>query len=254
VKIYAFTCGWIRSSLGNFLEGAHGSIRVPVPCFLVDHPKGKVLFDTGMHVDTQHDPHGRLGYIADHYTVEFRPGEEVGARLRALGIDPAEIRWLVQSHLHFDHCGGNAQIPNATVVVQKREWEAGSDADMRQRMAYDARDFDLGHDVRVVDGEHDLFGDGRVVCVPTYGHTPGHQSLLLRSDAGEVVMAADACYLRRTLEQRHLPPVAFDPEGMRASLDRITELRAAGARVVFGHDPEDWEAVPQAPRPLLPSA
>ena len=251
MKIYALTCGWIKSALGNFLEGERGAIRVPVPCFLVDHPKGKVLFDTGMHVETQHDPHGRLGFIADHYTVEFQPGEEVGARLKAVGTDPAEIRWLVQSHLHFDHCGGNAQIPNATVVIQRREWEAGRDPDMRQRMTYDPRDFDLGHDVRVVDGEFDLFGDGRVVCVPTYGHTPGHQSLLLRSDAGNLVMTADACYLRRTLEQFHLPPMAFDPEEMRASLRRLAALGRAGARVVFGHDPDDWATVPQAPRPLL---
>jgi N-acyl homoserine lactone hydrolase len=247
MKVYALTCGWIRSALGNFLEGAHGSIRVPVPCFLIDHPKGKLLFDSGMHPDTQHDAHGRLGFIADHYTVEFQPGEEVGARLRALAIDPGEIRWLVQSHLHFDHCGGNAQIPNATLVVQRREWEAGHDSDLRQRMAYDARDYDLGHDLQLIDGEHDVFGDGRVVCLPTNGHTPGHQSLLLRTEAGEIVLAADACYLRRTLEQLHLPPVAYDPDTMVVSLQKLATLRAGGARIVFGHDPEDWTTVPQAP-------
>jgi glyoxylase-like metal-dependent hydrolase (beta-lactamase superfamily II) len=250
VKVHALTCGWIRSALGNFIAGARGSIRVPVPAFLIDHPRGKVLFDSGLHVDTQSDARGRLGFIADHYTVEFAAGEEVSARLEHAGVAPGEIRWLVQSHLHFDHCGGNALIPNATLVVQRREWEAGADADFRMRMTYDARDYDLGHDVRLVDGEHDLFGDGSVVCVPTHGHTPGHQSLLVRTGGGEIVLTADACYLRRTLEELALPPAAFDRDAMLESLATLGRLRDRGARLVFGHDPEDWKTLPQSPIPI----
>jgi N-acyl homoserine lactone hydrolase len=251
MRIRALTCGWLRSSIGNFLEGEHGSIRVPVPCFLIEHPAGLVLFDSGMHPQTQNDAHGRLGAIADFYTVEFRPGEEVGARLRAIEIDPADVRWLVQSHLHFDHCGGNAEIPNATLVVQRREWEAGRDPDLRAAIGYDPADYELGHRVLAVDGEHDLFGDGRVVCVPTHGHTPGHQSLVLRTGGTTFVLAADACYLRRSLEQRHLPPLAYDRDAMLASLDLLAGLRARGAQIIFGHDPELWATVPQAPSELI---
>ena len=250
MKVYALTCGWIRSSLANFIEGGRGSIRVPVPCFLIDHPRGKLLFDSGLHVDTQRDARARLGFIAEHYTVEFAPGEEVTARLDGLGVAPGEIRWLVQSHLHFDHCGGNALIPDATLVVQRREWEAGSDDDLRQRMSYDARDYDLGHRVQLVDGEHDVFGDGSVVCIPTYGHTPGHQSLRVHTDAGEIVMTADACYLRRTLEAYALPPAVYDRDAMLASLRVLSSMRERGARIVFGHDPDDWASVPAPPARL----
>jgi len=101
-----------------------------------------------------------------------------------------------------------------------------------------------------VDGEHDVFGDGRVVCVPTYGHTPGHQSLRVELDDGPVVLTADACYLRRTLDDMHLPSVVDDPDAMRRSLERLRALRDAGARLIYGHDPEAWRAVPQAPRPV----
>ena len=138
-------------------------------------------------------------------------------------------------------------MPNARIVVQRREWEAGHDADGVRANYYDPKDYDTGHDVLVVDGEHDLFGDGRVVCVPTFGHTPGHQSLRVRLDGGDVVLAADACYLRRTLETLHLPAIAHDREAMLAVLRRLRALRDAGARVFYGHDPEFWAGVPQAP-------
>jgi N-acyl homoserine lactone hydrolase len=68
------------------------------------------------------------------------------------------------------------------------------------------RDFDLGHELRLLDGEHDVFGDGSVVCLPMHGHTPGQQSLRLRLDSGggEVVLTADACYFCQTLRERRL--------------------------------------------------
>lgn len=132
-------------------------------------------------------------------------------------------------------------------VRPRAEWEAGQDPDRRARLAYDLRDYDCGHARVLVDGAHDLFGDGRVVCVPTPGHTPGHQSLRVRLAGGDVVLAADACYFRRTLETLALPGFAWDRTAMVASLERLRALRARGARIVFGHDPDDWAAVPQAP-------
>lgn len=247
VRLHAMTCGWLTGPLGAFLEGAEGRIRVPVPCYLVVHPKGHVLFDTGLHPDTQHDPAGRLGAAARVYGVEFTPGEEVSRRLEGLDVAPDEIDLLVNSHLHFDHTGGNAQIPDARLVIQRDEWAAGSDPDLAAANFFHAHDYDLGHDVWTVDGECDLFGDRSVVCVPTPGHTPGHQSLRVELESGPVVLAADACYLRQSLEHRHLPPVVFDREAMQASLERLDLLRRAGARIFYGHDPEFWDDIPQAP-------
>jgi N-acyl homoserine lactone hydrolase len=247
MRVYAMTCGWLTGPLGNFLAGLEGEIRVPVPCFLIDHPRGLALFDSGLHRQTQSDPRARLGGITKIFRVEFQSGEEVSARLHGLGIDPARIRYLINSHLHFDHTGGNDQIPNAQVVVQRREWDAGHDADQIRKQFYNPRDYQLGHDVLAVDGEHDLFGDGRVVCVPTYGHTPGHQSLRLRLDHATVVLTADACYLRRTLDAMHLPSVVDDRDGMRRSLEQLRALRNGGAQLVYGHDPEAWATIPQAP-------
>jgi len=102
-----------------------------------------------------------------------------------------------------------------------------------------------------VDGEQDLFGDGRVICLPTHGHTPGHQSLRVRADNGGVVLAADSCYLRETLDGLQLPAIVHDREEMTRSLRKLRALRDRGVRIVFGHDPEQWSTVPQAPAPLF---
>jgi glyoxylase-like metal-dependent hydrolase (beta-lactamase superfamily II) len=248
VKLHAFTCGTLTGALGGLMAGGEGDITIPVPAFLIEHPKGRALFDTGLHPDLQHDPAGRLGArLAGMFRVGFRPGEEVSARLEAIGRDPGAIDLLISSHLHFDHVGGNALIPNATMLVQRREWDAGMDPEAAVKRGFNPRDYDLGHKTRIVDGEHDVFGDGSVVCLPTYGHTPGHQSLRVRLDSGDIVLAADACYFCQTLRERRLPPNMYDREAMLASLDRLAALEQGGARIFFGHDPEFWRTVPQAP-------
>jgi len=252
LAVYAFTCGHLTGDFGRLMEGGEGHIRLPIPAYLIEHPKGTALFDTGMHPDCQHDPAARVGErVAGLFEFDYHPGEDIAGRLVAFGRDPATIDLIVNSHFHFDHVGGNALIPNATMVVQRREWNAGMDTDAARRSGFDPRDFDLGHKLRLVDGEHDVFGDGSVVCLPTHGHTPGHQSLKLRLAGGEVVLAADSCYFCRTLRERRLPRFAHDHEAMHASLDRLAALEAAGARIFFGHDPEFWRTVPQAPMALI---
>lgn len=248
VSLYAFTCGELEGEFGRVMEGAEGRVAMPVPVFLVEHSKGRVLFDCGLHPDCQHDPAGRLGErMAQAYQIRFAPGEEISARLQAIDRDPARIEFIVNSHFHFDHVGGNALIPNATMIVQRREWEARLNPDIAIPHGYDPRDYDVGHRRRMIDGEHDIFGDGSVVCMPTYGHTPGHQSLHVRLTSGVVVLAADACYFCRTLRERRLPRHVFDRDAMLESLDRLRTLKAAGARIFFGHDPEFWRTVPQGP-------
>ncbi len=247
LKVYAFTCGWLTVPTALLLEGERGSLTVPVPVYLIAHPKGCALFDSGLHIDTQTDAARRLGRLAPYHTVHFSAGEEITSRLRAIDVAADRIDYVINSHLHFDHCGGNQQLPNATLLLQRREWEAAHDADLIEQVYYDPHDYDHGHRLRALDGEHDVFGDGSVVCVPTVGHTPGHQSLRVRIGNEDVVLAGDACYLRRTLDELHLPTACYDREQMLASLRRLRALRDKGTLIVTGHDPEMWTTIPQAP-------
>jgi N-acyl homoserine lactone hydrolase len=248
LKLFALTCGHLTGDLGRLMEGGEGRAELPIPAYLIEHPKGTALFDTGMHPECQRDPASRLGQrVAGLFSFHYRLGEEISARLEAIDRDPARVNLIVNSHFHFDHVGGNGLVPNAVMVVQRREWEAAMDPDIAAKHGYSRADFDLGHKVMQIDGEHDLFGDGSVVCLPTYGHTAGHQSLKVGLASGDVVLAGDACYFCRTLRERRLPRRVHDREAMLASLDELARREAAGARIFFGHDGEFWKTVPQAP-------
>jgi hypothetical protein len=80
LRVYAFTCGHLTGELGHLMEGGEGRIRLPIPAYLIEHPKGTALFDTGMHPDCQHDPTARLGArLTGLFEFDYQPGEEIGA-------------------------------------------------------------------------------------------------------------------------------------------------------------------------------
>ena len=185
--------------------------------------------------------------LADLFEVEFRPGGEIKARLEALDIAAESIDYIINSHLHWDHMGGNELLPNTKIIIQQKEWETGQVPEMIAETSYVPADFDHGHQVQQIDGEYDLFGDGTVVTVPTHGHTPGHQSLKVKLASGDVVLAADACHFRKTLEDMHLPNIVYDREKMMESLKTLRRLQTGGAPIFYGHDDEFWKEIPQAP-------
>ena len=247
VDLYALTCGHLTIPKAFMLEGVEGTIKVPVPSYLVVHPKGKVLFDSGLHVDSQADAAAYAGdFLYSFHDFHFTAGEQIDARLRTIDFDPSSVDLVINSHLHFDHCGGNAQLPNATVVVQRREWEHAH-RDDAERKGYLTGDFDTGQLIRLVEGETDIFGDGSAVIIPSYGHTPGHQSLRVRTATTEFLLCGDACYLRQSLDDLHLPGIIADPDAALDTLQRFRALEAGGTRIMFGHDPTFWTSVPQAP-------
>src|SRR5438105_12564942 len=105
VTLYAFTCGTMTVEFGRLMEGGEGEITLPVPVFLIEHPKGRALFDTGLHPDCQRDPARRLGTrLAGLFRIGFQPGEEVSARLEAIDRDPGKIDLIINSAFPFRSC------------------------------------------------------------------------------------------------------------------------------------------------------
>ena len=184
-------CGELRGELAMFEQGSTGRVTLTVSAWLVRHPRGSVLFDAGMPSSFVGGSE-RTRVISEFLSIGFDAGDTVEAQLIANAQDPERVDFVVVSHLHFDHVGGLSDIPNATVIVQRKEWEANTSADQDPETLHPREDFDLGHVLRLVDGEYDIFGDGAVVCIPTPGHTVGHQSLRVQLSAGgQVVLASD---------------------------------------------------------------
>ena len=256
INVYALCTGFIeldRASMVSDLPPGQ-PWTVPVVSFLASHPKGKLLFDTGVHCQARLDPLARLGpERIKRLTVKSRQGDDVVPQLAKLGLKPDDVRFVANSHLHFDHCGGNEFFPRATFLVQRAELEAARRPGFVPSYSPSPLDFDHPLDYRMLDGEHDVFGDGSVVLLPTYGHTPGHQSLLVRAGKqAQIVCASDACYTRENMDRDVLPKILWNPSVMSESLAVLRKLRdQAGATMFYGHDPAQWETIPKAPAPVI---
>lgn len=251
LKLHAMTCGWMTMPYGFFMAGQPGEIAIPIPSYFIEHPKGTVLFDSGLEkrLQDQENVKEALGIFGDFTGITFLPGEDIAERLKSFGQDPEKIDYLINSHLHFDHCDGNESITNARLVIQKREWQSAVSEQGIEANHYFTRNYDHGHDRLEVDGEHDLFGDGSVVLFPSYGHTPGHQSLKVKVDGKDVILTSDACYLKAALQKMMLPDaiVVRDPQQMLDNFNMFKRLQDAGAILIFGHDPEQSAALTDGP-------
>jgi N-acyl homoserine lactone hydrolase len=231
---------WLLRGLGTHVPRSRW-MTIPIPCFLVEHPAaGPFLIDTGLHASVADDPAENLGRVAKLlYSIDMTPGEAAPAQVRARGVDPAAIGLVLMTHLHYDHASGATQFPNATFVVERREWDAAQRGGLRQ--GYHGPHLDPQLKWRAIDVEHeaDLFGDGSVVLLHTPGHTPGHLSVLLRLESGErLLLTADAAYAKRTLAERWLPLFVDDETAYFASLDRLIAQAGEADHVVCGHDPD----------------
>ena len=227
---------------------------LPVPAFLVEHPQaGALLVDAGLHPSVAIDPSQSFGRIAARVN-EFRmePAQAAAAQLRDRGLQPADVATVVMTHLHTDHASGVSEFPDATFVLDRREWE-GATRPRGLTRGYRTAQFDHGFDWRTVDYESgdidsfatfgasfDLFGDGSVRLVSTPGHTAGHQSVLLRLSGGEALLCGDAAYTRRAIEQDVVPLLMDDEHRWRRSLRELRRFveRTPGLLVIAGHDAE----------------
>lgn len=230
---------------------------IPIVAFLVEHPgAGAVLIDTGLHPSVAVKPAenlGRLGVLAFR-GLQMDAAQAVPAQLRERGIAHAQVGTVVMTHMHIDHASAISEFPEATFVVSRAEWEAATT--QGQLHGYVKRQFDHAFDYRLLDFEgpeagsfsgfarsFDLFGDGSVRTVYTPGHTLGHMSVVLRTARGEVLVAGDAIYLRRTLDDAHLPYRSEDEHLFRRSLRELQQYvrETPDAVVIPGHDWDEWQ-------------
>ena len=241
VRVRTLTCGFLTSDAGGMVPGQVGTMRMPVGAFLIEHADGTAVFDTGMHPElaTTKD---RMGVTADLFEVELSEASSVAGQLAERELGPEAIDLVIVSHLHFDHCGGLGLLPDARLLVQRAEWAAAFDGPLVELGVFNPGDFDLGHDRQELDGEHDVFGDGSVVIVPTPGHTAGHQSVLIER---RLLLTGDACYCRLALDVDSPPAFAHDVEQQRRGFAWLRQQEEAGVQLVFSHDLEQWNGLPQ---------
>jgi N-acyl homoserine lactone hydrolase len=234
VKIEMLNAGWMTApaALWRRDEDPGKRIRVPVPAYVVETDSERILIDTGLHPGACADTSAFYGRpeATSFFSLELdRPVHEQ--------LDPTTISMIVLTHLHYDHAGGLSLLPpSIPIVIQRREWEAGRDPGAIERNFFFPRDYaDQEREAILVDGDHDLLGDGSVELLSTPGHTPGHQSVRLGSD---LIVGADVAHYASGLDDHRFPAFADDHAEQRRSAERLRTLRDDGTRVLPGHDPD----------------
>ena len=212
-------------------EDMERMVRFPVPAYLIEVGEERILVDTGLHPDAVADASAH--YDGADSIKLFGLEQEVPL---ADQVDLASLTKVVLTHLHFDHAGGLALLPaELPIYLQRREWEAGADPEAIGRNFFLPRDYEgVAEQLVLVDGDHDLLGDGSVELLFTPGHTPGHQSVRV----GErLVIGGDVTHFAAGLDDHRLPIFGDDLDVQLASAERLRALRDGGATVRPGHDP-----------------
>jgi len=250
IKLYAIDCGRIDvSNFAGFSDTGdydNKSVQLADPCFLIVHPKGTLLWDTGLPDSLVKKP--------ETVAVVFHLSKTTALQdsLKKINMKPSDINYVTVSHSHFDHISGLDQFPKSTWILQKAEINYAKThpnafvVDITQ-----LKNWKTAHKIMIT-GDYDVFGDGTVKILNTPGHTPGHQSLeLVLPKSGVIILSGDEFHQRSSFEPLRVPVFNTNRADTMASADRIkTLLKNINGRLVVQHDAHDFEELPKFPNYL----
>ncbi len=260
IKIHVLHCGkvrvdrslpfhektWVPFSYTGIFRSNKYQIWLPVSTYLIEHPKGLVLIDTGWHTDVRVNQKKHLGLF--HYIINkanLPAGKAIHEQLETRGIQPSDIDFLVLSHLHSDHASGLKHLKSAKkIMVSDLEWQAFLNDKKRyipsmwngvaiEKFSYSNADYGPQ---RLA---FDLFGDDSVVFVNTPGHTPGLSSTLIQSEKKAVLLCSDVGYAAKSWKQMIMPGVMVNRKQCRESLRWVKNMSEQEnlLEVLANHDP-----------------
>jgi len=241
-KLYILNCG--EGTAGDISRWSPGlnegkSMDFVDSCYLIKHAQGWFLWDTGIPDAVAAMPNGLAP--SDPKAVFWRRPKTLAAQLDQLGVKPSDIKAMAVSHTHPDHIGNVEMFPAAMLYVQKAEYEWPG--------ANNAPRFKLEHPVTKLEGDRDVFGDGSLTILSTPGHTPGHQSLLVKlPKTGAIVLSGDAVHFKSNWDNRGVPVNNFSKEETLASMQKIADLLTKEkAQLWINHDKAQRDGLKLSP-------
>jgi len=249
LRLYVFDCGRIQfDDMGMYADtgeydGQAGELVAS--CFLIRHPKGDLLWDTGLGDALAELPVGTRTDDGERTIVT----RTLQSQLREVGVAPDEVEYIAFSHFHWDHTGNANAFAESTWLLSRREVDA---------MEGEPRPIGVRREnlaaykqakVELIDLDRDVFGDGSVRVLRASGHTAGHQVLMLElPKAGTVILSGDLYHTRGNYENGRVPMFNHSRGETLGSFDRVRRLlENTGGRLVIQHEPKDIAALPKAP-------
>lgn len=257
-RLHMFECGTLKCHVENIKmnQGLGDPYEIPVPWYLIEHPRGLVVIDGGNAAECAEDAVRHWGGISDVYWPTMTAAQACVPTLQSAGFDPADVRYILQSHLHLDHTGALAALeafPNAEVVATRTEFEYAHAPDWFADGGYIKADYVKPNVpwtlLEETDDGYDLFGDGTIRCWRTPGHAPGHQSFeITLPNSGAMLLTVDAAYTTDHWNERALPGFLASAVDAVRSVRKLHHIaRRSDATVVTGHDPDAWPTFKQSP-------
>jgi glyoxylase-like metal-dependent hydrolase (beta-lactamase superfamily II) len=213
---------------------------MPIACYLVRHGDRYLLWDTGL---------SRRALGNAHPTLKL--DRTISDQLAAIGVKPEQVAFVGISHFHGDHTGQATQFPQATLLIGAGDLEVLRQTPPPRGAAptHIAPWLSGASKVEPLTEDHDVFGDGRVTVLMTPGHTPGHSSLLVKLDSGNVILSGDLWATHQNVLRGTMPPFNSSRAETLASRDRISRLaETLDATVVIQHEPADISKLPAFPK------
>jgi N-acyl homoserine lactone hydrolase len=263
MQLYLFSSGTMmigKGFLQNFAP-MEPKIEIPIGFFVIKHPKGNVIFDTGNNDKVIADT-GYWGKLAQVFEPKMTKDDAMDAQLAKIGLTTNDIKYVVVSHMHLDHGGNVGKFPNSTIVIQDDELHFAMFPDEPFAAGYIPDDISVlrsgvgvsrpnSIDMLRITGDLDLFGDGSLVIHRSPGHTKGTQMLTVRlPKTGPVILTSDAAYFRDNVEKNLVPNIAlaYDATGIIKGYDWIRRMIATeNASYFTSHDPDAWKSLKRAP-------
>jgi N-acyl homoserine lactone hydrolase len=242
----------------NMLVPPGTPVDISAYAHLIKHGDTWMMFDTSTSDFIASMPNNTFGGAVNGIRWIKTPAQTMSAQLKLVGITPADIKLIGISHNHPDHTGNITEFKNATVLIQRLEYEQamekGSNPQGPPQMA--GAVFERNHPVSLIDGDYDVFGDGSVILFYTGGHTLGHQVCLVRlKDTGYVLLSGDAVHFRSNLETRRIPRIegANDENhwlwSVPLAFERVAALMSYyKATLWVHHDMDDYKGRKFAPQ------
>jgi N-acyl homoserine lactone hydrolase len=249
-RLYAFNCGTVDvTDIAVFSPGVDVGKKKTLTdsCYAVVHPKGTLVWDTGLSDELAAMPDGKKVDAQFHLRLK----KTLASQLKEAGIAPDSVTYLGLSHMHFDHIGNVGLFPKATLLMQKEEYESAFGPNAA-KFGNDAKNYPTlaANPSQQLTGDHDVFGDGSVIIKRAPGHTPGHQMLFVKlKKTGNVLLSGDLAHFTKNWDNRRVPSFNFDKEmSVKAMEEAAAFIKTNKAKLWIQHDLEQNAGIKHAPK------
>lgn len=252
IKMFMFDGGTVQVNMLEIFsqdDAYKGQSKTFADAFyLIQHPDGNLLWDAGLSEDLI----GKEPFTTPEgaFTVSRKTGIE--EQLKSIGLSTNDIKYIALSHTHFDHSGSASKLPNAIWIVQENEYNFVTSEEQKKQSPDNFNAIKNLKALKKINGNYDVFGDGRVVIVSTPGHTPGHQSLFVDLEQeGPLMLTGDMYHMEESRENSRVPIFNHDVDQTLASMEVFeTFAKEKGARVIIQHSSKDYNSLNPAPEPI----